>query len=428
MNQNKFLEKLMPAVDKMQNNDYISSITNGMMGAMPVLMASAVFQLIYSFPITPWTNFLQSIGLYGLLTTVVDICNLTALFIVFGIGRALGDKKGVDGVQCGLAALLCFLIITPLDVLETGTYISTSSLGAQGIFTAMIVALVAPTLYAWCIKKNIIIKMPDAVPEFVSKSFSSIPASLVTVVPFVAVRGLFSMTSWGSFTGFIYSVIQTPLTSLGNSLPAHLIAVFVCCFLWWCGVHGTLVVLGACMAIWTAPMIENLNAYNAGQPIPYLLSFMTFFLIIQFMGGPGCMFGLYMNLAFTTKSERYKAQGKMSLIPGLFNIIEPTVYGMPVVLNPVLLVPFCGLPVVFYVAYYLLAKIGLIGVPCVSLQVMCIPAPIAGFILGGGIGLGIFVLVCLAVSCVVYYPFVKILDNQALKEEQARAEELADAQ
>ena len=143
-----FVEKLMPAVGKMQENIYVSSITGGMMNAMPVLMASAIFQLIYSFPIPAWTNFLQSIGLYGLLTTVVDVCNLTALFIVFGIGRTLGDKKGVDGVQCGLAALLCFLIITPLDVLETGTYISTSSLGAQGIFTAIIVALVAPSLYA----------------------------------------------------------------------------------------------------------------------------------------------------------------------------------------------------------------------------------------------------------------------------------------
>lgn len=122
-----FVEKLMPAVGKMQENIYVSSITGGMMNAMPVLMASAIFQLIYSFPIPAWTNFLQSIGLYGLLTTVVDVCNLTALFIVFGIGRTLGDKKGVDGVQCGLAALLCFLIITPLDVLETGTYISTSS-------------------------------------------------------------------------------------------------------------------------------------------------------------------------------------------------------------------------------------------------------------------------------------------------------------
>lgn len=166
-----FVEKLMPAVGKMQSNIYVSSITGGMMNAMPVLMASAIFQLIYSFPIPAWTNFLQNIGLYGLLTTVVDVCNLTALFIVFGIGRALGDKKGVDGVQCGLAALLCFLIITPLDVLETGTYISTSNLGAQGIFTAIIIALVAPSLYAFCIRKNIVIKMPAAVPNSSPRAF-----------------------------------------------------------------------------------------------------------------------------------------------------------------------------------------------------------------------------------------------------------------
>lgn len=88
-----FVEKLMPAVGKMQENIYVSAITAGMMNAMPVLMASAIFQLFYSFPIPAWTNFLQNIGLYGLLTTVVNVCNLTALFIVFGIGRALGDKR-----------------------------------------------------------------------------------------------------------------------------------------------------------------------------------------------------------------------------------------------------------------------------------------------------------------------------------------------
>ena len=94
------------------------------------------------------------------------------------------------------------------------------------------------------------------------------------------------------------------------------------------------------------------------------------------------MFGLYLDLAFTTKSERYKATGKMCLVPGMFNIIEPIVYGLPIVMNPVLLVPFCGLPVVFYLAYYLLASAGIIGITCVSLGVMCIPAPIAGFLLG----------------------------------------------
>lgn len=247
-----FVEKLMPAVGKMQENIYVSAITAGMMNAMPVLMASAIFQLVYSFPIPAWTNFLQSIGLYGLLTTVVNVCNLTALFIVFGIGRALGDKKGVDGVQCGLAALLCFLIITPLDDGDRHLHQHRQP-RRTGHLHGHHRCPGCSVLYAFCIRKNIVIKMPSAVPEFVSKSFSGIPASLITVVPFVAIRGLFSMTSWGSFTGFIYQVVQTPLTALGNSLPAHLIAMFVCCFLWWCGMHGTMVVFGACMAIWTAP-------------------------------------------------------------------------------------------------------------------------------------------------------------------------------
>lgn len=94
MKSDKLMEKIMPVVDGMQKNIYVSSITNGMMGTMGVMMASAIFQLIYSFPITPWTNFLQSIGLYSLLTTVVNICNLTAIFMVFNIGRTL-DRKSV---------------------------------------------------------------------------------------------------------------------------------------------------------------------------------------------------------------------------------------------------------------------------------------------------------------------------------------------
>ena len=150
MKTDKLLEKIMPAVNVMQENIYIKSITTGMMGTMGVMMASAIFQLIYSFPVEPWTNLLQSIGLYGLLTTVVNICNMTAMFMVFNIGRNLGEMKGVDGTQTGIASLLCFLIITPLDSIEGANYLNTSWLGAQGIFTAMIVAMLAcDTVLRW---------------------------------------------------------------------------------------------------------------------------------------------------------------------------------------------------------------------------------------------------------------------------------------
>ena len=423
----KVIAKIMPIADVMQNNLYISSITRGMMSTMPVLMASAFFQLVYSLPIPAWTNLMESLGVTGVLSTVVDICNLTGLFMVVAIAYNLGGRLGVDAFLSAIISLVSFLILTPIDTADLGGWqpdavIKTSYIGAQGIFTAMIVSVVATSVYAYFIKKNIKLKLPESVPEFVSKSFEGVPASLLTLIPFVCLRAAFAATPWGSFTGFVYTMLQQPLTTMGNTFPAHLIATLVLCLLWWCGVHGTLVCLGVLSAVMTEATIANATAAGAGQPAPFLLSMMTFFLVNQFMGGPGCLFGLYVDLAFFTKSERYKAQGKISLIPGLFNIIEPTVFGLPIVLNPVLFAPFVIVPVIVYAAYYALASAGIIGVPVVNLTAMVLPGPIAGFILGGGIGLGIFVLAAMAFSVVAYLPFVKALDRQALKEEQAAAE------
>jgi len=420
----RFVNKIQPAVDKFQSNICVSSIMEGMMNAMPVLMASAVLQLIYSFPIPAWTNFLTNIGLYEILGTVVTICNMVALFMVFGIARAFGNKKKIDGVMSGFAALLCFLIITPLVTNEAGSkFIDISWFSAQGIFTAIVVALTTAALYSYFVKKNIVIKLPEAVPEFVSKSFEGIPAALLTIVPFIAVRALFAATSFGSFSQFVYSILQAPLVGLGNSLTAHLLATLIISFLWWCGVHGSLVVLSVTMALWQEPMIENIAAKAMGEPIPWVLSLLSFFLIAQFMGGPGCLFGFYVDMALFSKSQRYKAQSKLSMIPGMFNIIEPTVFGVPVVMNPILLVPFLGVPVVIYLAYYLLASAGIIGIPCVGLTVMVIPGLIGGFLMGGGVSLGIFMIVASIFSCIAYFPFFKILDIQAIKHEKDKLEE-----
>lgn len=423
----KVIAKIMPIADVMQNNLYISAITRGMMSTMPVLMASAFFQLVYSLPIPAWTDLMASLGVTGVLSTVVDICNLSGVFMVVAIGYNLGGRKDVDAFLSAIVALLSFLILTPIDVVDMGGWqpdavVKTSWLGAQGIFTAMIVAVASVSLYAFFIKKDIKLKLPESVPPFVSKSFEGVPASLLTLIPFVCLRAAFGATAWGSFTGFIYTMLQQPLTTLGNTFPAHLVATLILCLLWWCGVHGTLVILGVLSAVMTEATIANATAAGAGAPAPFLLSMITFFLVNQFMGGPGCLFGLYVDLAFFTKSERYKAQGKISLVPGLFNIIEPTVFGLPIVLNPVLLAPFVLTPVIVYTAYYLLASAGLIGVPVVNLTAMVLPGPIAGFILGGGLGLGVFVLAAMAFSVLMYLPFVKALDRQALKEEAAAAE------
>ena len=138
------------------------------------------------------------------------------------------------------------------------------------------------------------------------------------------------------------------------------------------------------------------------------------------IGGPGCLFGLYIDMAFFTKSERYKSQSKLQLIPGLFNIIEPAVYGLPVVLNFTLLVPFLVLPLVVYVLMYLGLKVGLFTSP-ITMASSSLPGPILGFLASGGVGFGIFIILMCLLSCVVYYPFVKYMDDQELKAEKEQA-------
>lgn len=411
-----FQAKILRVAGVVQNNTYISAISQGMMSTLPILMGGAVIQIIYSLPIAPWTNFLKNIGLYQLLANVVDICNLLAIFMAFGIAKTLGEKKGVDGVQAGLISLLSFLIVTPVGTAGKNIkFIATNDLGAMGVITAILVALLATTIFTFIIKKNWIIKLPDSVPPFVSNSFKTLPPALITIVPFIAIKGIFSVTTYKSLTGFIYGLLQVPLTNVGNSLGGHLLLILVCCLLWWCGVHGTLVILPFMTAIMTAPLLENIQAVNAGGVAPHTLSLMTFFTVIQFLGGPGNLIGLVICLAFFTKSERYKAQGKLSLIPDVFNIIEPTVFGLPVVLNPILFIPFVGLPLLTTVLMYLSLKAGLFTTPVVNMQAPVIPGPIAGFLLGGGLGLGVFIIVIDILSVVVYYPFVKLMDKQELK-------------
>ena len=403
--------KLMKFAGKFQNNYVVSSITTGMMNNMGVLMAGAIINILINLPIQPWIDFLTNIGLLAILNQVVTILNCTALFIAFGIGRIASEKRGANGVEGGILALACFLIVTPLG--EDGASFATAYLGAQGIVTCMIVGVTAGYLYSVLSKTKLKIKMPDSVPPFVAKSFENIPGLCVTVVPFVICRIIFASTAAGSMTAWINSTIQAPLTSVGNTLGGQMLLVFVCCFLWWLGMHGTLIIYPAIMLVLYAPLTENIAAHAAGQPLPNLLSMMTLWTAVQFIGGPGCLFGLYI--------DRYKAQGKLQLVPGLFNIIEPAVYGLPVVLNFTLLVPYIVIPQVIMVAQYLCLKAGLFTSP-LTMASSFLPAPVIGFLASGGVGYGIFVCVACLFSCVAYYPFVKIMDAQQLKIESGEVE------
>ena len=406
---------LMKTAGKVQNNIIISSITQGMMSTMGVLMVGAIINILVNLPITPWTNFLEKIHLLGPLQDIVNLLNMVSIFVAFGIGKTIAEKKGAaNPVTAGILALMCLLIVTPINAIEGTNYVSMMDLGSAGFLAAMIVGIVSGLLYAKLSQTKLKIKMPDSVPPFVSQSFEDLPGLVVTAVPFILVRVIFSLTPAGSFTSFVNGMIQGPLCAVGNTLGGHLVLLFAACFFWWLGMHGTLLIYPALMVVLYPSLIENITAVSSGQRAPNLLSFMSLMYIIQCLGGPGCLFGLYVDTALFAKSERYKVQGKLQLVPGLFNVIEPAVYGMPVALNFILLLPMILIPLIIYIVLYLLLKAGIVGTP-IAMASSFLPGVINGFLAGGGIGFGIFIVVACLFSCVAYYPFVKIMDAQQLK-------------
>lgn len=420
---NSFQKKVMKFASKVQNNYIISTITQGLMSCMGILMAGAVINILVNLPIPGWSTLLGNIGLLDPLNQIVQLLNCVAIFMSFGIAKVAAEKKGnANPVEAGVIGIICFLIITQITYVEETKYINMDALGSQAVITAMIVGVSAGYLYHKLSLTKLKIKMPASVPPFVAASFENIPALVISTLPFIIIRIVFGLTPFGSFTTFINTVLQIPLVSVGNTLVGHCIILVVCSLLWWLGMHGTMVVMPALYVIAMAPLYENIEAITQGLQAPNALSFMTIMMVIQAVGGPGCLFGLFVDMAFFTKSERYKAQGKLQVIPGMFNIIEPAVYGLPIVLNFTLLLPMLILPVVIQILMYVGIKIGIMGTP-IALANGFIPGPILGFLAGGGLGFGIFIVLACILSCVVYYPFVKIMDAQQLKIESGQETE-----
>lgn len=433
------VDRVAPAAAKIQDNLYVKTMMAGFMATMPVLMFGAVCSLIIGFPVTAWSTWVKTTELGTALQAGVDgTTNLLAAFVVIAIGYQLGKNLTKDPLATALVSFMAFILVTPFTttaadadgnpIAVTGV-LPTQWLGAQGIFTAIIVGLVASRLYCWIIDRGWKIRMPDSVPPAVSKPFESIVPGLIVGALFLGVRALFVATTYGSFGQFLYTMLGKPLANLGNSFWAWIVIVLVIHVLWLLGIHGTVVVLSVLMAALIGPATENQVAGTAGDPLPYMLTLTFAFAVIQWLGGPGNLFGLATNMAIFAKSERYRTFGRIAFVPAFFNIIEPIIFGFPLVFNPIMAIPFIVTPLINLTLGYVLMQIGLIGVPWVALPttVFTMPFVPGGFLLGAGVGFGIFMIVAYLISVVIYFPFFKIADRQALAEERRLAAAVEDA-
>lgn len=409
---NTFKNKVLAGAIKVQNNVYMKAISNAMMGLMPIMMISSIASLINAIDIGNTQQIMDQIGLKSLLTQINAMTiDVISVYVAFLVGYKLAEHLNADQLNAGIMSLVSFLILSPIATFEETKVIEFSTLGSSGMFVAMFGGILGARIYILCVEKNLTIKMPDLVPPIVNKSFAAIVPGVIVSTIMGIIYVVIAATPYGTLTDMIYTWVQAPLTLLGANVFACMIIVAFIEFLWFFGIHGVLAVYPVLMLVFYQPMLDNLAAYSAGQPLPHLF---TIGFILNNRGARS--FAVALLAIFSCKSEQLKAVGKIGLIPSMFGISEPIKFGIPQVMNIRMLIPLMVTPAVSVLSAYLLTIVGFmpyhngVNIPT------GFPIIFGGFLTNGWQGI-IAQLIQFVLCVLIYIPFMRWQDKAALAEE-----------
>ncbi|MED4227722.1 PTS cellobiose transporter subunit IIC [Neobacillus cucumis] len=422
----KLSEYLVPIAGKLNNNRYLSVLRDAFMLSFPLTIFGSIFVVLTNLP---FLNKLMSDAAINSFRDMFGIASsstmgIMSVFVVFGIGYYLSKSYNVEAVFGGAIALVSFLILTPF-VLQpehgqavTGV-IPIDRLGAKGMFLGMITAFISAEIYRTIVHKNITIKMPPGVPPAVAKSFAALIPAIITLTVFLAINIFVTQVLKTNMHDVIYKAIQAPLVGLGSGIIPTLIAIFFIQILWFFGLHGQIIINSVMDPIWNTLQIENLNAYTHGQPIPHIISkpFMEIYTVG--MGGTGMTLAVVLAILFFMKSKQMKQVGKLAIGPGIFNVNEPVIFGLPIVMNPLIMVPWILSPMIVTLVSYFAMKTGLVPPPTGVTVPWTVPIFINGIMATNSLAGGLLQLVNLAIVFVIWFPFLKVIDRVNVKKEQA---------
>ena len=414
---------LMPLAEKIGKNKYLIAVRDGFLLSMPLLIVGSFFLLIANFPIPGWSDFWARffgedwVSYFAKPTDATF--SIMAILAVVGIGYSFAEQMNVDKLFGAASAMVSWFLIMPYEVLLEGggsvKGIPLDWVGSKGIFVGIICAFLSIHIYAWVNKKGWVIKMPEGVPPTVVKSFAALIPAGVSMLVFFVINIVFAMTPFHSAFDFIFTILQVPLLKLGNTLPAMVIAYIFLHLFWFFGVNGGSVVAAVFNPILQTLSAENLAAYQAGAPIPNIIC-QQFQDLFATFGGCGSALSLTIAMLLFCRSKRIRELGKLPLVPGLFGINEPIVFGLPIVLNPMILIPFMLVPTINIVISYICMSIGLVPL-CSGVAIpWTMPVVLSGFLSTGWQG-AVLQLVLLVLGIFVYMPFIKMMDKQYLADE-----------
>ncbi len=414
-------------IEFLANNKYITAIKNGMMTYVPFTIIGTFALVIACFPSDAYIAFMCKIlndpngawigKVISLMDGSMNIASmLCTLFVAYNLSVTYKEK--VSPIIPAVLSLCIYVQLTCLTATEAGTAILISKFGASNLIVAILLGLLVPTLFYYLVRKKLTIKLPDSVPPAVSESFSSlIPIVLVFLAGFV-VKELVGLTPYEDIHVLISTVIGKPLVNIGGSVYGFALAIGIMALLWACGIHGTsIIITGILGPVLMMTSDANRLAFIAGEPIPNIITndFYSFMC--------NNIISLYLCVFLFAKSRSMREVAKVGIVPGLFNMGEPAVFGFPIMFNPYLAVPYILTSVVGVFLTYAVQSMGLVA-KCVIAAPWTMPYPLFGLIsTGGKISGAIWELVLIVVYAVIWFPFVKGYDKRMLKEEAEETEE-----
>lgn len=411
----KFVKVLLLFSKNIANNTFLTSINEAFLKILPITVLGSFAMLLLKLPIQSIQAILSNWNIDELLQRTVDVTlNSMSLYLVYYVAYFLVKDKKVSSTIAGLNALVCFMMIIGRDANQ---FINVDYLGAKGIFSAVFTAYFSTWIYvkSHLLNGRFLETIKDIKSKKIIDSFTSIVPVFISVLLFAAFVCFFRSTSYGSFSNWMNASIQATLSTIvGNNIISHMLLIMISNGLWFFGIHGGSIVGTITKPLYTPLSMANVAAFSAGETLPYIIT--SQFNYVFTFGGAGSTLGLVILMVLFSKSDTLKSLGRISLPLGIFFINETVLFGIPIVLNPILLFPFISVPMITGFLTYLAMDVGIIPYT-IGFEIPWTTPPIlSGFIQGGTI-LAIWQVLLLSFSMVLWYPFFRIIDRQFLKYE-----------
>ncbi|MDR0921586.1 MAG: PTS transporter subunit EIIC [Lactobacillales bacterium] len=416
--------KLVEIMGNIANNRYLTAVRNGMSVIIPVTIIGSIFIILLNLPIDAWKDFIAPYA-DKLAIPMRFTMDFMSVYVCIGIASSLSDDYKLDKVSTSVLSVLAFLIatITPVTIdaqvaekaklSVSGVVLPMGNFGAGGLFTAILVSIFTVEVVRLCIHKNWVIHLPHGVPQSVIHSFTAlIPGAIVIITTWIIKAG-FNLDI-NRFLQWVFSPISY---FAGDNILSVIVPILLITIVWIFGIHGMIIATPILYPFWYENLNANMNAVAAGTTVPH---FMTeqFFQWFVWIGGAGATLSLAFLMAFFSKSQFCKQMGKFTLVPGIFNINEPLIFGVPIVMNPFFAIPFILAPIAMGIVTYIsMGVLHLVSFPT-AIAPWTLPAPI-GAMMATGLDwrAAVLSIVNIIISGLIYLPFFKAFDRSMLQKE-----------